>query len=119
MATYLELQTDVINLINRSDCTTALAKTFLQQAQRKIQRNLRIQSMEKSYQITAGTSGSSIYDATNGKIVIPGDFLELVYIYTDNDLLQRVPLNRFIELIKIHGVLMFPKITHRLCLSNP
>jgi len=98
MATYLELQTDVINLINRSDCTTALAKTFLQQAQRKIQRNLRIQSMEKSYQITAGTSGSSIYDATNGKIVIPGDFLELVYIYTDNDLLQRVPLNRFIEL---------------------
>ena len=41
MATYLELQTDVINLINRSDCTTALAKTFLQQAQRKIQRNLR------------------------------------------------------------------------------
>ena len=36
MATYLELQDDVKDLINRSDCTTPLAKTFLQQAQRKI-----------------------------------------------------------------------------------
>ena len=49
MANYLDLQTDVINLVNRSDCTTALAKTFLQQAQRKIQRNLRPQSLEKSF----------------------------------------------------------------------
>lgn len=98
MATYLELQTDVINLINRTDCTNTLAKTFLQQAQRKIIRTLRLPSLEATLEMTAGDSSSTVYNSTTGEIVIPSDFVEMVYMHTDDRIIERVPLRRFMEL---------------------
>lgn len=98
MATYAELKQDVINLINRNDCTDALAGTFINQAQRKMSRTLRIPSLEKKLTVTAGTTSAAVYDSTEGEITIPSDFLEMVYIYTDKSVLQRTPLRTFIEL---------------------
>ena len=62
MATYLELQNDVKNLINRSDCTTDLAKSFLKSASQKIQRTLRFPGLEKLFSVTVGTTSSQLYD---------------------------------------------------------
>ena len=103
MATYLELQNDVKNLINRSDCTTDLAKSFLKSASQKIQRTLRFPGLEKLFSITVGTTSSQLYDQAGGKVYIPGDYIEMVQAYTgltqSNDaVLNRVPLSRFIEL---------------------
>lgn len=98
MATYLELQTRVIDLINRTDCTTALAKQFIQDAQRKAQRGLRLPSLEKVMQIVVGTTTTTQYNSGAGVVIIPNDFIEMVYIYTSQGVLNRVPLTRFIEL---------------------
>jgi len=100
MATYAELKQDVIDLINRTDCTNALAGTFINQAQRKISRTLRVPSLENKLAVTVGTTSAATYDATEGEITIPSDFLEMVYIYTDKGVLQRTPLRVFIDLDK-------------------
>jgi hypothetical protein len=100
MATYAELKQDVIDLINRTDCTDTLAGTFVNQAQRKISRTLRVPSLENKLAVTAGTTSAATYDAAKGEITIPSDFLEMVYIYTDKAVLQRTPLRVFIELDK-------------------
>lgn len=98
MATYAELKQDVKDLINRTDCTDALAGTFINQAQRKISRTLRIPSLEKAQTITVGTTPSPSYVQATGKYALPNDFLELVYIFTDKRILDRVPLRQFIQL---------------------
>lgn len=100
MATYAELKTDVINLINRTDCTDTLAATFVNQAIRNIARTLRIPSLESQYIATVGTSAQTVYNTTTNELTIPGDFIETVYVYTDDRILQRVPLRQFIELDK-------------------
>lgn len=69
--TYAELQAQVTALLNRRDLTTALNKTFIQQALARIQRTLRIPSMEKSVTVTASA------DLTT-TISIPVDFLEVI-----------------------------------------
>jgi hypothetical protein len=98
MATYSELQTRVIDLINRTDCTTALAKQFIQDAQRKAQRGLRLPSLDKVMQIVVGTTTTTQYNSTSGVAIIPNDFIEMIYVYTSQGVLNRVPLTRFIEL---------------------
>jgi len=103
MSTYADLKQDVIDLINRNDCTTALAETFLQQAQRKIARTLRLPSLEKRQIVTAGTTSASVYNATTGVYTLPSDFLELVYVYTNKRILERLPLSDFIEISANHS----------------
>lgn len=98
MATYAELKTDVINLINRTDCTDALAATFVNQAIRNIARTLRIPSLESQYVATVGTSAQTVFNTTTNELTIPGDYIETVYLYTSDTILQRVPLRQFIEL---------------------
>ena len=102
MANYASIKQDVIDLINRTDITSALAGTFVNQAQRKIARTLRLPSLEKIQTITVGTTSNTIYNATTGQYTFPNDFLELVYIYDNNRILERVPLRDFLELTKKH-----------------
>lgn len=98
MATFADLKADVINLINRTDCTDTLSGTFVNQAMRNIARTLRIPSLESKYTATVGTSAETVFNTTTQELSIPGDFLETVYLYTDDRILQRVPLRQFIEL---------------------
>lgn len=103
MATYVELQNDVKNLINRSDCTTDLAKSFLKSASQKIQRTLRFPGLEKLFTITVGTTSSQLYNQSEGKVYIPSDYIEIVQAYTgltqsSDTVINRVPLSKFINL---------------------
>jgi hypothetical protein len=75
-------------LLNRSDCSDALADTFMDQSIARIQRTLRIPSMEKqnSYTITGSTTF----------VVLPNDFLEIIDLYYDKTSLSRVPMNEIL-----------------------
>lgn len=94
--TYGDLQSNVVALLNRRDCSTALVTMFLQQATQKIQRSLRVPAMEKSIVATVG----SLF--TDG-LQVPGDLLQLIAI-TDDDtglelkrgtLQQALPLQKY------------------------
>jgi hypothetical protein len=76
------LRSHFIALLNRSDITNTLADTFLDQGIARIQRQLRIPSMEKQqiYSISAQT----------GSLTIPNDFLEPIDLYADNHYLDRI-----------------------------
>jgi len=81
---YGDLRTHFKALLNRSDITDALANTFIDQGIGRIQRALRIPSMEKqhTYTISAQTS----------KVTIPNDFLEAIDLIYDNHTLSRIPM---------------------------
>lgn len=76
-------------LLNRSDITDALANTFIDQATARIQRTLRIPSMERrhSYSILAPT----------GSVVLPNDFLEGIDLVYDNHTLSRLPMGDMLD----------------------
>lgn len=76
-------------LLNRSDCSDTLADTFVDQSIARIQRSLRVPSMEKqqSYTISAATT----------LLVLPNDFLEIIDLYYGSTSLTRVPLSQIME----------------------
>lgn len=63
-------------ILNRNDLTDALATTFIQQAQTRIERKLRVPGME-----TIGAIGGSATSPTD-QIIIPSNFLALKLLYT-------------------------------------
>lgn len=71
---------DIINSVEaimvRSDMTDALATTFIQQAQTRIERVLRVPGQETIGTITGNAT------APTDQIVIPADFLALKFLYT-------------------------------------
>jgi hypothetical protein len=85
-----ELRTHFKQLLNRSDCTDALADTFISQSITRMERVLRIPPMEKTltYTITSNTT----------ELTIPTDFLEITGIYHGTTNMIRVSLAKFIEL---------------------
>ena len=85
-----ELRAHFKALLNRTDCSDALADTFIDQSIARAQRVLRIPSMEKTqtYNITASTS----------TLIIPADFLEIIDMYYSNTNLTRVPLSKYVEM---------------------
>ena len=68
------IRSQVLGLLNRNDCTNALADTFIEQALARIQRTLRVPSMEAEEVLTT--------NSTNGDtIILPSDFLNIKYLY--------------------------------------
>jgi hypothetical protein len=84
-----ELRTHFKDLLNRSDCSDALADTFIDQSITRIERNLRIPPMEKSYSYAITT--------TTTEVTIPSDFLEAINMYYENTSVNRVSMNRFLD----------------------
>ena len=76
-------------LLNRSDITDALANTFIDQATARIQRTLRIPSMEKTH--------SYNISALAGSVVLPNDFLEGIDLSYDNHTLSRLPMGEMLD----------------------
>lgn len=76
-------------LLNRSDITDALANTFIDQGIARVQRSLRIPSMEKQYNY-------SVVGATTF-ITLPNDFLESISVYYDGHQLAKVTLQEILE----------------------
>lgn len=85
-----ELRTHFKELLNRSDCSDALADTFIDQSITRIERNLRIPTMEKTYSYTIS--------AATDEVTIPNDFLEAINLYYENTSLNRVSMSRFLDL---------------------
>lgn len=85
-------------LLNRSDCTDALADTFLNQALTRIQRILRIPPMERmlTYTVSANTSAS--------QIVLPSDLLEIIDIQYSGRSLVRIPIHEMAEQQRIGAI---------------
>lgn len=63
-------------LLNRNDCSNTLADTFIDQAVGRIQRTLRIPTMERM--ATVG------FDLFPDSFLLPPDFLEFIDIYFDD-----------------------------------
>lgn len=82
-------------LLNRTDCSDDLANTFINQAIGRIQRVLRIPSMEKTQNYT--------FTVQAGSFIVPSDLLEIINIYYDQYTLNRVSL-REIKQMKHSGM---------------
>lgn len=78
------------DLLNRSDITDTLADTFVDQSISRIQRTLRVPSMEKQMSYT-------IVDKT-AFLFLPNDFLEIIDFYYDSTSLIRLPLRDIMQL---------------------
>tara|TARA_X000001382_G_scaffold124836_1_gene109744 strand:- start:1996 stop:2598 length:603 start_codon:yes stop_codon:yes gene_type:complete len=78
------LRTQFKAVLNRSDITDTLADTFIDQGITRIQRTLRIPSMETQHTYSISSSTTSV--------VLPSDFLEAIDLYYDNRTLVRIPM---------------------------
>ena len=93
-----ELRSHLLALLNRSDCSDALADTFISQATARIQRTLRIPSMEMYHIYTINSaSGTS-------ELVIPADLIEMIDIHCDGRALVRLPNHEMVEAQKVGTV---------------
>ena len=83
------IRTRFKDLLNRNDCTDALADTFIDQSIGRIQRTLRVPSMQKqqSYELSSQTS----------QIIIPSDLLEIIDIYYGFTVLVKIPLTEMLQ----------------------
>ncbi len=64
------MQAQFLSILNRSDCSTDLAQTFITQALTQIEREARLPCMERVLEVTASPTASM------GYITIPADFLQ-------------------------------------------
>jgi len=87
---YGELRTQFKNILNRSDCTNALADTFISQGLARSQRVLRTPANEQSTSTTVGTS-------FNG-ITVPNDLIEVITFDCDGTKVNFLPVQRWLEL---------------------
>ena len=86
-----EIRAHFIALLNRSDCSNALADTFIDQAITRIQRQLRVPAMEKQNDYNVAS------DAGTSKVTMPADLLEIIELYYDGNALVRIPLHEMVQ----------------------
>lgn len=85
------IRTQLLALLNRNDCTNAIADTFIEQAVARIQRTLRVPAMEKQEVISVNTVAPS-------SIVLPEDFMNIKYLYTDVGMLEYKDFSSFLQI---------------------
>lgn len=87
-------------LLNRNDCSNALADTFIDQAVARIQRTLRIPTMERSVEV-------SFDEYTPDSFALPSNFLEFIDLYleeaTGGRKLKQLPRTQFLMMPKVGG----------------
>ena len=95
---YSDVLSDFTTILNRDDCSPSQAATFLQQAQRRIQREVKLPSMERQRLIVA--QGPLEY------FTVPPDLLQIIDVYADSLFGQARALERmsFRELCTIPKV---------------
>jgi len=92
---YGELKTQFSAILNRRDCSTALAETFINQAMTRAQRDLRTPPQEKfkSYTVTDGWDGATV----------PDDYLKMIVLSVDDTPVQYVPYEKFVSMGTLTG----------------
>ncbi len=83
-------------LLNRTDITNTLADVFIDQGITRVQRTLRVPSMEKQqiYTLTTQTS----------HILLPSDFLEIIEVSCNGSSLLRVPAGQMTVMKKTNAM---------------
>jgi len=86
---YGDLKSHFEALLNRSDITSALTTTFIEQGIARVQRQLRtpLNENKTTYTVTGSTSS----------VTLPTDFLEIISLYQDQYELQRIPMSIYRE----------------------
>lgn len=84
------IRNQLLALLNRNDCSNAIADSFLEQSLARIQRTLRVPSMEKVQSYT-------INDVAPDSLTLPLDFLNIKYLYSGDVLLEYLDLGRFLS----------------------
>lgn len=92
----LAIRNQIKGLLNRNDLTDTQADLFIDQAVARIQRTLRIPSMEKTQLYTAQSSGANL-------LALPNDFLQLKHLYHSTGTVKYVDMSRFVETIDAPG----------------
>lgn len=85
-----QIRSQFLALLNRNDCSNELADTFLEQGLARIQRTLRVPSMEKVQTYT-------VNDVAPNSLLLPSDFLNIKHLYCGDTLLEYVDLNRYLR----------------------
>jgi hypothetical protein len=78
-----DCRSQMIALLNRRDCNTTLANTFLSQGLARIQRQLRVPSMERAISEVAT-------DVPVQSFLVPQDLLQVIDVYANGLPLQKV-----------------------------
>ena len=86
-----QIRDQILALLNRNDCSVEQANIFIDQAVARIQRTLRVPSMEKQ-------SLSTVNDITPELIVLPDDFLNIKYFYTSDGMLEYRDVTTFLSI---------------------
>ena len=76
-----DLRTSFLGLLNRSDCTVAQANTFLGQGMQRLQREIRVPSMERLQVYNSVTATATVLT----QVAIPNDFIQPIDILVMND----------------------------------
>lgn len=84
---YGDIKSHFNNVLNRSDITTALTETFIDQGIARIQRQLRTPLNENlsTYTLIGRTPS----------VTLPNDFLEIISLYYEDTELQRIPMSKY------------------------
>ena len=89
---FADIRATTLDWLNRSDCTVIRANGFVQQAQARIQRELRVPAMEKSVSAALDTNG--LYSSIN----IPSDFLETQRVEADGRIIRATTPEHLLEM---------------------
>lgn len=100
MTTKADIRSQFKALLNRNDCTDALANVFIDQTIARMQRTLRVPSMEKALTIT-------FTEEMPDSFVLPNDYLGMKSLYFVQEPfskeLEHIALGRFLEISSLIG----------------
>lgn len=91
-----QIRTQVLALLNRNDCTTATADSFIDLALSRVQRTLRIAPMERQEILTSNDEGDNL-------VTIPQDFLSMKYIWCNDQMLEFRDFATFLKIPDTQG----------------
>lgn len=100
----LGIRQQVSGLLNRNDATDAQLNVFIDQAVARIQRTLRVPSMEKVQIYTVSAE-------TPEMLSLPNDFLQLKHLYTSTGTIDYTDLGTYLKTVDAPGSV--PKIYTR------
>ena len=90
-----QIRTHFKAVLNRSDITDALADTFIDQGIARVQRTLRLPSMEKAHTYT--------FTASTDHVFLPNDYLEGIDFHSDSHALVKLPAGEMLDMKKTGG----------------
>lgn len=95
-----QIRSQFLGLLNRNDCDTATANTFIDLALGRIQRTLRIAPMERQEILTTNDVGDNL-------ITIPQDFLSMKYLWCGDKMLEFRDFATFLTIPDTQGTPLY------------